>query len=169
MFLSSSDDFRTPSTYSSFRPKRIAETSEIETFNVDKLPNALSSSSKQTNIPTISDMDDRILPTDQIVAQQDFVNPYGESTQVPNDSVEGSLTHFYKELTSKKSFRDYQNSLIPDSYMGTSSARLFSVDPLPIVLSTSASRNATHSSSYDGTAQVANYLEGPRRFKVENV
>jgi hypothetical protein len=47
---------------------------------VDKLPNALSSSSKQINIPTMSDMDDKILLTDQIIAQQDFTNPYGEGT-----------------------------------------------------------------------------------------
>jgi hypothetical protein len=169
MFLSSPDDLRTSSIHTSFIPKRIAETSELETFNVDKLPNALSSSSKQTNIPTMSDMDDKILPTDQIVAQQDFTNPYGESTLVPNDSVESSLALFHKELTSKKMFRDYQNSLIPDSYVGTSSSRLFSINALPIVLSTSAPRNATHSSSYDGTSQVANYLEEPRRFKVDNV
>ena len=93
------------------------------------------------------------------------LNPLEQNFLTPTDKVNTLLGFFNCELTSKHTFRGYENSLIPSSYLSIPSLQVFSNHSLSPVLSTTPTRNLNHTSMYDGTERSLIVTEAPRRSK----
>lgn len=112
-------------------------------------PNDFLTSSDRLSTPTIADSEDKILPTDQSLQQQQFINP------------NKSYDFFTKTLTNHKNnfLSDNTNSLSALSH------RIFTNTPSSPLTSTSHQRNRFTNSFYEGTAFNEQLSYNPTKVK----
>ena len=107
--------------------------------------------SRLLSLPTLSDSEDKILPTEQFILQQKVFNPLNQNTNPILLTKEHSISNLNNTLLSQ-SLKFTEDTFTTDqNFANVLSSRVFTVKPLTPVLSSTPLRADNFTSAFDGT------------------